>query len=134
MVDFPVFRQESSDLFFADDKKNILVLLGIDGGTPPKDIQTDLEEMVNMKINTALKNAGADIDATRQTVKLTVGENPSRKQRDTLGGATLTVFQFDVKTELDEVSMSLVNATHNTIVEQVDSLGFNIEGTETKVV
>lgn len=134
MLDFPLFRQDSSGMFFADDKKNILVLLGIDGGTPPRDIQTDLEETINRKINIALQKAGADIDTTRQTVKLTVGENPSRQQRDMLGGGTLTVFQFDVKTELDEVTMGLVNAVHNTVVEEVDTLGFNIEGTETKVV
>lgn len=122
------------ELFFADDNKSIIVLVGIDGPEPPTDILVSLEETVNTTVNQALIDAGADINATRETVKLTTNPNPTAEQRDKLGGATLHVQQYDVKTELEEVSMELVNATHNTVVDEVSDLGFNITGTDATVV
>lgn len=122
------------ELLLIDDNKKILVLIGIDGPEPPNDIQITLESSVNQMINAALIDRGADIDYTRNTVNLTVEPNPSAEQRELLGGATLHVQQYEVKTELDEVTQGLVNAVHNDVVDEVSDLGFNIVGTETKVV
>lgn len=118
---------------FSKDKRTILVLVGIDGPAPPNNVQLSAQAAVNQTVNQALIDKGADIKITRQTVNLTVQENPSGEQRDALGGATLHVQQYDIKTELEEVSQALVNATHNTVVDEVRNLGFNITGTETTI-
>jgi len=130
MVDGPLGRE----LRLIDDNKKILVLIGIDGPEPPRDIQISLRETVNTTINQALIDRGADIKPTRETVNLNIEKNPSSRQRDELGGATLHVQQFEIKTELEEVSQGLVNAVHNTVVDEVDNLGFNVVGTKTTVV
>lgn len=122
------------ELILVDDNKSILVLIGIDGPEPPRNVQISLRESINTVINQALIDEGADIKPVRETVNLTIQENPSRRQRDELGGNTLHVQQYEVQTELEEVSQGLVNAVHNTVVEEVDNLGFNIVGTKTKVV
>lgn len=118
---------------FGKDKRTILVLVGIDGPAPPPDIRLDAQETINTTVNQALINKGADIEVTRQTVNLTVEENPTPEQRQTLGNGVLHVQQYDVKTELEEVSQSLVNATHNTVVDKLNELGFNVTGTETTI-
>jgi len=118
---------------FVNDKRTILVLVGVDGPEPPNDIQLDLQEVLNQEVNQALINAGADIQITRQTVNLTVNGNPTEEQRSALGPGVLHVQQYDISTELEEVSQGLVNATHNTVVDKVQELGFNITGTKTTV-
>ena len=115
------------------DKRTILVLVGVDGPEPPNDIQLDLQELLNQEVNQALINAGADIQLSRQTVNLTVEPNPSKEQRSALGPGVIHVQQYDISTELEEVSQGLVNATHNTVIDKVNELGFNITGTETTV-
>lgn len=118
---------------FSNDKRTILVLIGIDGPEPPNDVQLSLQESINTTVNQALIDKGADIEVTRQTVNLTVAENPTREQRNALGPGVLHVQQFDVETELSEVSQGLINAVHNTVVDEVRDLGFNITGTETTI-
>lgn len=118
---------------FVSDKRTILVLIGVDGSSPPNNIQLDLENTINSTINKALINAGANIKVTRDTVNLTVEDNPTQQQIDALGGRVIHVQQFDIKTELEEVSQTLVNAVHNTVVDKLTELGFNVEGTKTTV-
>jgi len=129
MAEGPLGRE----LRLIDDNKKILVLIGIDGPAPPRDIRISLRETINTKINQALIDMGADINTNRETVNLTVEENPSRRQMQELDGP-LHVQQFEVKTELKEVSQKLVNAVHNDVVDEVNDLGFNIVGTKTTVV
>lgn len=130
MVKGPLGRE----IRLLDDNRKILVLLGIDGPEPPNEVQLSLRESVNTMVNRALIERGGDIDPTRETVNLTINESPTPRQRDELGGATLHVQQFEVKTELEEVPQVLVNAVHNDVVDEVDDLGFNIVGTKTTVV
>lgn len=118
---------------FIRDKRTIIVLLGIDDTTPPPPVQFDLRESINGTINQTLIDAGANINKTRSTVDLTVNQQPTQEQIDVLGSKTLHVQQYDVKTELNEVSQELVNLIHNTVVERVAELGFNIIGAETTV-
>lgn len=119
---------------FISDTKTIIVLLGIDEPAPPNDIQISTEETINTTINKALIDKGANISISRSTVKLTVGENPTREQRETVGPGILHVQQFDIDTELEEISQDLINAVHNTVVEKMNELGYNIVGTKTTVV
>lgn len=118
---------------FVSDKRTILVLIGFDEAEPPNDVQLRVQEAVNREINKVLIDHGANIKATRQTVNLTVQRNPTPEQRNALGPGILHVEQFDIKTELSEVSMKAVNKIHNLVVDKVNELGFNIVGTETTV-
>lgn len=120
------------DFIFKDDK-SIIILLGIDGSTPPRDVRLTLQETVNQTINQALIDRGADIEITRETVHLTISKNPTRQQKELVGNA-LYLQQYDVETDMEEVSQRLVNMVHNTVVDEVEELGFNITGVETKVV
>jgi hypothetical protein len=115
------------------DKRTVLVLVGIDGPAPPKDLRVNLQETVNTRVNERFINAGANIKATRQTVNLTLSENPTTEQRSALGARTIHVQQFGIKTGMSEVSQGLVNALHNIVVEKVTELGFNIVGTKTTI-
>jgi hypothetical protein len=119
---------------FVSNNKTIIVLLGIDGRPiKERDMRMDLQVLVNQTINQTLIDNGADIKVTRNTVSLTVGENPTKQQKNELGQRTLYVQQYDIQTELEEVSMGLVNAVHNTVIDEVEELGFNITGTSTTV-
>lgn len=118
---------------FLSDARSIIVLIGIDGTPPPLDIQISTREVINDTINQALIDRGADIKITRETVELTIGDPPTDEQLDVLGERTQYVQQYDIDTELDEVSQTIVNATHNTVIDKINELGFNITGTRTMV-
>lgn len=118
---------------FTRDKKTILVLIGANGPAPPDDVQLSAQEVVNAIVNRALIERGAKISLERQTVNLTVSSNPTPEQREAVGPGILHVQQYDISTELEEVSQGLINAIHNTVVEEVENLGFEIEGTKTTV-
>lgn len=130
MVKGPLGRE----LIFASDNRTIIVLVGIDGPEPPNDVLIATEDVINTSINEALISRGAEISVSRQTVDLTTTDNPSRQQMNKLGQNTLHVQQYDVETELEEVSMVLVNATLNTIVDELSDLDYNITGTDATVV
>lgn len=118
---------------FARKEKTITVLIGVDGREPPNNLQLSAQEVVNTAINQALIDAGADIEVTRQTVNLTVRGNPTQEQINELGPRTQHVQQYDVKTELKEVDQGLVNAVHNTVLDEVEDLGFLITSAKTTV-
>lgn len=118
---------------FAREEKTITVLIGVDGREPPNNLQLSAQEVVNTAINQALIDAGADIEVTRQTVNLTVRGNPTQEQINELGPRTQHVQQYDVKTELKEVDQGLINAVHNTVLDEVEDLGFFITGAKTTV-
>lgn len=116
-----------------DDKRTVLVLIGVDGPSPPNEVQMSTEETINSNVNQAIRSGGVNIDVNRDTVNLVVEQNPSSEQIQALGDKTLHVQQYGVKTELEEIPQGLINAVHNTVVEEVRSLGFNVVGTKTTV-
>jgi hypothetical protein len=118
---------------FRSDERTILILVGVDGSAPPNSIQLNLQESVNREVNRALIKAGQDISLNTETVNLTVEPNPSKEQRDVLGPNVIHVQQYDIATELEEVSQELVNGAHNTVINKVDQLGFNIADSRTTV-
>lgn len=117
-----------SDEPFVGTGDKIIVAVGIDGPEPPMRIQRDMREAISTVVN-----RGLDLEVGRGSVKLTIKENPSEEDRRELGGATLHVQQYDIDPGDREVDGELVNATHNSIVERLDELQFNVVGTKTTV-
>lgn len=103
----------------------VTVIAGIDGSVPPNNIQKDIREAVNIKVN----RAHPDFTAGRDSVDLNTIENPSPEQREVLGGAVLYVMQFDVNLGDRDVDQDVLNAAHNEVIDKLNELGFNISGT-----
>lgn len=118
---------------FVKDKRTIIILIGLAKPAPAQHIQADARDRVNRTINKILINRGAGIDIDRSTVELTVQQNPTNEQREALGHEISHVQQYDVKTEISEVSQSLVNRIHNTVVDEMSKMDFEIVGTKTTV-
>jgi hypothetical protein len=104
----------------------VTVIVGIDGQPPPIDILGDVESLVNDRVNSQ-----AEFEVGRDSVTLTVVENPSREQKEVLGSETLYIMKFDISLGLDELEPELVHAAHNTAVSKLNQLSFNITGTAT---
>jgi len=111
-----------------DPSHNIVtVIAGIDGDVPPREIQRDISESINITVNQA-----ADwLEIGRDSVTLTVLENPTKEQREVLGANTLYAMEFDVNRGNKKKNMDVIHATHNDIVDELTDLGFNITGTAT---
>lgn len=119
---------------FIRDKKTLLVLIGINEPAPPTRDRIEARKSVNRRINQALIDAGATISINKSTVELTVQSNPSSEQRQEFGQEIDHVQQYDIKTELDEISIDFAGRVHNTVVEELNKLNFDITGTSTMVV
>lgn len=114
---------------FASDEKNVLVLVGIDGPEPPNDVLIATQETIQTKINQAY-----DLPAGTHTVDLTTNDYLTDDQKEAVGSRALHVQQFDVKTPWEEITQEQINAVHNEVVDELNSLGYNITGTRTTVV
>lgn len=66
-------------------------------------------------------------------INLTVGENVTDQQRKELGSAIYTQ-QYEVKTKFKKLPQDIINAIHNSTLDTVKDLGFNVTGARTKVV
>lgn len=106
--------------------KIITVIVGIGGESPPRNIQISIEELANSQVN---KETALPIG--RDSVALTINENPTREQRSVLGDRVLHIQKFDVDIAREELDQDLVNAVHNMVVDAIDENGFNISGTAT---
>jgi hypothetical protein len=104
----------------------VTVIVGIDGSPPPQDIQMNMQETVNMRVDQSL-----DFNINRDSVTLTLTENPTIEQRGMLGPGVLYIATFDVNLGSMEVNQKVVNAAHNTVVEKMTNTGFNVSGTAT---
>jgi len=103
----------------------ITVIVGVDGSVPPNDLLTDLRESVAMQVNRE-----ADYNINRDTVQLTTQERPTDEQMQILGGRTLHIQTYDITLD-EQIDQAIVNAAHNTVVDKVSQLGFEISGTAT---
>lgn len=126
MAEGPLGRQ----IRLLDDEKKVLVLLGIDGQSIPRDIRIDLQSSVKQSLLTMQEEGGNDII---DEINLTVGENVTDPQRKELGSATYTQ-QYEVKTKFKKLPQDIVNAIHNSTLDTVKDLGFNVTRARTKVV
>lgn len=114
---------------FANDDKAVLVLIGVDGRQPPNDVLIATETALEVEVNEAF-----NLPPNSHTVTLTTNENPTAHQRDTVGRDVIHVQQYEVKTPWREITQRQINAIHNTVVEKINNLGFNVTGTKTTVV
>lgn len=102
------------------------VIIGIDGQPPPLDVLRDVESLVGDAVNDA-----AGFDYTRDSVTLTMVENPTKDQKSVLGSKTLYIMKFDISLGRKDLNMGIVSGAHNTAVKEVNELQFNITGTAT---
>lgn len=111
---------------FSRDNKKVLILIGIDGTEPPVDILMSAEELIWNKLNGLV-----DEDFT---VNLSTSSHPTSEQKQALGGSFIHVQQYEITTELEEISQGVVNAIHNEVIDVLNENGFNITDTRTTVV
>jgi hypothetical protein len=112
---------------FESFDKILTVIVGIDGTPPPREIQLDMRESLNIKVNDT-----AGYSQTRDSVTLTVDENPTRDERGFIGEHTQYLAKFDIELKDTELNQDIVNAAHNTVVDLMKDLGFNVTGTATR--
>jgi hypothetical protein len=127
MVEGPLGRQ----IRLLNDEKNVLVLLGIDGSIPPRDLRINLETSVELSLLEMQEEGGNDVI---DEVNLTVGENVTKQQRQELRGATIYTQQYEIQTKFKKLPQEVVNAIHNSTIDAVEKLAFNVTGAKTKVV
>jgi len=104
----------------------VTLIAGIDGEVPNRQVQISIQEMVNHRVNKEI-----NAQANKDTVTLTINENPTRDQRQILGDRVLYIAKFDVDLAPIELTQKVVNSTHNTVVDVLKESGFNISGTAT---
>lgn len=126
MVSGPLGRE----LILVDDDKNVLVLLGIDGGVVERSRRNVLEDTVESDV---IDKANEGHNKFIKEVNLTVNTDISKPLSQKLNDARY-LQQYEVQTSLEEMPQPIVNAIHNTVVEVVDDLGYNITGTRTTIV
>lgn len=114
---------------FANDEKSVLVLIGVDGSHPPNDVLIAAETAIEVQINQEF-----GVPAESHTITLTTDSNPTRHQKDAVGDRALHIQQYEVKTPWSEIAQGHINGIHNTVVEKINNLGFNVTGTKTTVV
>lgn len=119
------------ELVLLDDNKKVLVLVGIDGEPVPRNVRNDLEYSVEVNLKKQAEEGGNDFI---EEVNLTIGEGVTEEERREIGMATLYKQQYEVQTSLDEISQEAVNAIHNSVLDAVEELGFNVAGVKTKVI
>jgi len=127
MVEGPLGRE----IRLLNDDKNVLVLLGIAGQIPPRDVRISLETSVELSLLEMQEEGGNDII---DEVNLTVGENVTKQQRQELGSATTYTQQYEIQTKFKKLPQEVVNAIHNSTIDVVEELGFNVAGAKTTVV
>lgn len=127
MVEGPLGRE----IRLLNDDKKVLVLLGIDGQPIPRDVRIDLQSSVEQSLLVMQEEGGNDII---DKVNLTVGENVTEQQREQLGGATIYTQQYEIQTKFKKLPQDIVNAIHNSTIDAVEDLGFNVTGAKTTVV
>lgn len=127
MVEGPLGRE----IRLLNDDKKVLVLLGIDGQPIPRDVRIDLQSSVEQSLLVMQEEGGNDII---DEVNLTVGENVTEQQREELGGATIYTQQYEIQTKFKKLPQDIVNAIHNSTIDAVEDLGFNVTGAKTTVV
>jgi len=103
----------------------VTVIVGIDGSAPPREIREDLRELILEEVGVAF-----DMDADR--VVLNVIKNTTKSQRDVIGKRALYAYQVDVNIG-DRDEAKFMNMVHNSVVNVIDDVGFNITGTATVI-
>lgn len=126
-------RPSGIPAIFVEDNRLVMILIGLSGSTPSRNVQLSTQEKINFRFNQKLIEKGANIDIERQTVNLTVEDSPSRMQRKKLGPEVIHVQQYDINTGMEDVSQELVELIHNTVVDNVRESEFDITDTEVKV-
>lgn len=114
---------------FAVDRKTVLVLVGIDGPEPPRDVLQSAEQLVEDRINRSL-----GLKLGTLTVAVTSNENPTREQRRVFGGRIQHAQQYDVQTPWKEITKEQIANVEHEVRQQLEDVQFNIVGTETTVV
>lgn len=104
----------------------ITVIIGIDGEAPPRDVQVSVEDLVNRQVNKE-----AELPIGRDSVTLTINENPTQDQRSILGDRVIHIEKFDIDIGREKLDQSMVNGAHNTVVDVLNGNGFNVTGTAT---
>lgn len=114
---------------FASDRKTVLVLVGIDGQTPPSDILLSTEQAVSDNLHNKLR-----IPHDSLSVAVTIEDMPTTQQIEELGQRVQHVQQFDIESPWREISQDHINGIHNDVISTLKGLGYNVEGTKTTVV
>lgn len=114
--------------FIGLDNRTIVVVLGIDGSVPPRDIQQSLETSVEDEVNRLM-----DRPAGSASVNLSINEHPTEEQKDKIGHPVIYIQHFDIYAKTDEVEPELAQEAESKVRRKVEELGFNVSGTHTVV-
>lgn len=122
------------ELFFFDDNKNVIVVAGIDGPEPPNEILVSIREVINSKLIALLsERTSADLNPSMDIVTVSSTGMLTEEQQARFSRA-LHLLQLDIKTGLEEIDTDLVMMMEDSITDELDNLGLNVEGSQSKVV
>jgi len=120
------------ELHFFDDNKNVIVVVGIDGSEPPTDILVSMREVINsMVIEMLSERENADLDPA---MDITAISYEMIEQQEPMFGNAQYKVQFDINTGLEEINTEFVLDIENSVASKLTDLGFNVEGSRSKVV
>lgn len=114
---------------FALDTKNVIVLAGLTDPEPPRDIQLDLQTLMEDRINRSFGLNLGTLD-----VSLTTKSPPFPEQVDVFGDTILHVQQYDVETPWKEITSEKISNIEREVREHLRETNFNIVSTQTTVV
>lgn len=120
------------ELYFFDDNKNVIVVVGIDGSEPPTNILVSMREVINSMVTEMLsEEENADLD---RAMDITAISYEMIEQQEPMFGNAQYKVQFDINTGLEEMNTSLVVDIESSVASKLTDLGFNVEGSRSKVV
>lgn len=115
---------------FASNRKTVIVLVGIDGPEPPPHILTDMQTLVEDRMNRSL-----GLRLGTLNVSLTTRAHPTREEIEAMGDQTiLHLQQYDVETPWKEISREQINNVRQEVVSQLRDTGANVVATRVTVV